>query len=126
MTAPKEDFRRLDIPDPSWSHEAEIQHWNEKLKDPKLLRAYQLFLAAWKIVESGDGDATKAMALMQEAADIDSDYRNKLEYFGECLDRKARSGAGERLLALEDLRARKLISDEEFFNRQGDILLEIT
>jgi hypothetical protein len=29
-------------------------------------------------------------------------------------------------LALKDLRARKLISDEEFFNRQGEIITEIT
>jgi len=36
--AAKKEFRRLDIPDPSWSLEAENQRWQEKLRDPTLLR----------------------------------------------------------------------------------------
>ncbi|HEV7505824.1 MAG TPA: hypothetical protein VGS07_13020 [Thermoanaerobaculia bacterium] len=127
MSAPKkEEGRRLDVPDASWSPEAETQRWSEKLGDPEFLHAYELFQAAWRLAESGAGDAASALALMQDAADIDSDYRQQVEYLGSVLERKASSGAGDRLLALEDLRDRNLISDDEFFTKQRDIMSEIS
>lgn len=105
--------------------DSEQLRWREKLNDPTLRHAYLLFLAAWEIAVSGSGDAGDAIAKMEEAASLDPEYRSQVGELRGVLERKASSGAGERLRALEARRSKGDISDEEFVREQGEIFREL-
>ena len=70
----------------------EHEHWVKKLEDPSLRRAFELKNQAWEIAFSSTGDPSQAIALIKEAAKLDSEYDAQVPCVLKHLERKARSG----------------------------------
>lgn len=72
--------------------QAEWERWQTKLQDPTLRRAFELREQAWQLALSSTGDREAALALINEAAELDPEYRLQVTGIQNFFSRRDRSG----------------------------------
>jgi len=118
-------------PNTPWSHEKEVSRWTEKLANPTLRRGHELFLSAWQQASGWEyglefpGDGRSPVALMEEAARLDTEYERQIAELHDYLDRRDRVRAVERMAALIELRRDERLTEAEFEASREELLREV-